>query len=340
MFAAKPKTKLSHPHDPEITRIYNSLIPKPAELVSVADRRFVREGDLTIFSERSKHHRVCHFFLFNDVMLQTTKEGSKKYKLEIFINLRFGLQVGDVPDSTYKIPNVEFRLYTRQKTVFLFAICEEDKHLWLSDLKQCINGSVDERFPELPKHPNQNNQQQQQQHQQQQQQEQPNYSSSYYADGGQETERIGDDRNEPSQILKIEPMMSVSYNPQPQTEYMVLSYPPIAPPGQYSAFQSNSPAHNDAFDDFASRAVKSSTSTNPFSSQSNFVPEPTFWDPTIASEFAQPFVSSTFVPQTTARFDGGESTSPFVAQPVGQAPPSGTPIFDPTTDPNNPFNDM
>ena len=140
--------------------------------------------------------------------------------------------------------------------------------------------------------------------------------------------------------------MSVSFNPQPPTnnEYVVLSYPPIPPPGQYPAspFQPNSSARNDDFDQFANRAVMSPSSSNPFSSQSsqnsNF--DPTFWDPTIASEFSQPFVSSTFVPQTTSAFVPQASTSPFVPQPTSQGSPSSTPMFDPTTDPNNPFNNM
>jgi len=334
MFGAKPKPKLSHPHDPEITRIYNSLIPKPAELVSAPDRRFIREGDLTVYDrERSSKHKVCHFFLFNDVMLQTSKESSKKWKLEIFINLRFGLQVGDVPDSTYKIPNVEFRLYTRQKTVFLFAICEEDKNLWLSDLKQCINGSIDERFPELPKHP-------QNEHSASPSASTQAYASSYYGDDAHhEPERLSSSGDEHDHELHaMRPTINFNSQPPSNQEYQVLSYPPIPPPGQYS-FQ-HVGQRNDDFDQFASRAVNS----NPFASQSNstFTPDQ-IWDPTLASEFAQPFVSSTFVPQTTARFDSVSvpetaSSNPFLSEPTSQVPPPITPIFDPTTDPNNPFN--
>ena len=102
----------------EVIRVYRMLDPKPKELLNPS-RRFVREGPM-LHWEAGKH-KPKYFFLFNDCMLITKKEGQKKYWLKVFVSLNPGIKVADVPNSTYKIPGVEFRMFAPKKSFIFFA---------------------------------------------------------------------------------------------------------------------------------------------------------------------------------------------------------------------------
>ena len=102
----------------EVIRVYRMLDPKPKELLNPS-RRFVREGPMLQW-EAGKH-KPKYFFLFNDCMLITKKEGQKRYWLKVFVSLNPGIKVADVPNSSYRIPHVEFRMFAPKKSFIFFA---------------------------------------------------------------------------------------------------------------------------------------------------------------------------------------------------------------------------
>jgi len=122
----------------EILRVYQMLDPKPAELV-VPGRKFIREGPVLIFNPKQKRKKQRYFFLFNDVLLLTKKEGERKYWLKIYISLKSGLKVVDVLDSQNEPPDVEFRIYSPKKAIICFGHSRKGKEEWLAAINGCIH---------------------------------------------------------------------------------------------------------------------------------------------------------------------------------------------------------
>jgi hypothetical protein len=55
-----------------------------------------------VWDEKTKQRKKRHFFLFNDVLLLTKKEGSRKFWLRIYISLRSPhVNIDDGGDSPY-----------------------------------------------------------------------------------------------------------------------------------------------------------------------------------------------------------------------------------------------
>eukprot|EP01098_Paradermamoeba_levis_P010371 TRINITY_DN435_c0_g1_i5.p1 TRINITY_DN435_c0_g1~~TRINITY_DN435_c0_g1_i5.p1 ORF type:complete len:363 (+),score=98.15 TRINITY_DN435_c0_g1_i5:87-1175(+) len=126
---------------PSVSRIYEMLTPKPKELLGNPNRRFLREGPVKVFKADSKKPSDYCIFLFSDVLLLTKREG-KKYWLRIFCNLSPGNRIEDVKDSTYHVPNVEFRLYSPRKTIIFFASSPEEKVSWMTTIQSAVDGSA------------------------------------------------------------------------------------------------------------------------------------------------------------------------------------------------------
>ena len=74
------------------------------------------------------------------MLLITKREGPKKFWLKVYITLQPSLKVADVPDSSYKVPNVEFRLYAPRRTFIFFCRSSANKESWINDIQSCING--------------------------------------------------------------------------------------------------------------------------------------------------------------------------------------------------------
>lgn len=61
-----------------------------------------REGELWVWDDKTRKRKKRYFFLFNDVLLLTKKEGARKYWLRIYISLRSPyVSVEDSGDSPY-----------------------------------------------------------------------------------------------------------------------------------------------------------------------------------------------------------------------------------------------
>eukprot|EP01102_Stenamoeba_stenopodia_P003890 TRINITY_DN1400_c0_g1_i2.p1 TRINITY_DN1400_c0_g1~~TRINITY_DN1400_c0_g1_i2.p1 ORF type:complete len:388 (-),score=118.95 TRINITY_DN1400_c0_g1_i2:201-1364(-) len=125
----------------EVLRIYQMLTPKPDELV-VSGRRFVKEGDVQVWSVKERMKKNRHLFLFNDVLLITKKEGKKKYWLKVYISLKSELKIQDVQDSSNDKPDVEFRIYAPKKTFILFGFNPSHKQEWIGAIQQQIDQLV------------------------------------------------------------------------------------------------------------------------------------------------------------------------------------------------------
>lgn len=125
----------------EVLRIYQMLTPKPDELVA-SGRRFVKEGDVQVWSVKERMKKSRHLFLFNDVLLITKKEGKKKYWLKVYISLKSELKVQDVQDSSNDRPDVEFRIYAPKKTFILFGFNPSHKLEWIGAIQQQIDQLV------------------------------------------------------------------------------------------------------------------------------------------------------------------------------------------------------
>jgi hypothetical protein len=61
-----------------------------------------REGELWVWDDKTRKRKKRYFFLFNDILLLTKKEGARKYWLRIYISLRSPyVSVEDSGDSPY-----------------------------------------------------------------------------------------------------------------------------------------------------------------------------------------------------------------------------------------------
>eukprot|EP01103_Thecamoeba_quadrilineata_P010845 TRINITY_DN2453_c0_g1_i1.p1 TRINITY_DN2453_c0_g1~~TRINITY_DN2453_c0_g1_i1.p1 ORF type:complete len:190 (+),score=37.39 TRINITY_DN2453_c0_g1_i1:120-689(+) len=121
----------------DVMKIYQMLTPKPPELLAPG-RKYIREGKVQIYNPNQKRKKHRYFFLFNDVLLLTKKEGEKKFWLKIYISLLTGLRVQDVLDSTNDPPDVEFRIYAPKKTIICFAYTNTEKMEWLTSIGEAI----------------------------------------------------------------------------------------------------------------------------------------------------------------------------------------------------------
>eukprot|EP01097_Dermamoeba_algensis_P003674 TRINITY_DN2529_c0_g1_i2.p1 TRINITY_DN2529_c0_g1~~TRINITY_DN2529_c0_g1_i2.p1 ORF type:complete len:325 (-),score=95.14 TRINITY_DN2529_c0_g1_i2:203-1177(-) len=101
---------------------------------------------MKVFKAESKKPSDYHLFLFNDVLLLAKKDG-KKYWLRIFCNLSSGNKVEEVKDSSYHIPNVEFRLYSPRKTIIFFAATPDEKQMWIKEIQMAILSNSNRGFP-------------------------------------------------------------------------------------------------------------------------------------------------------------------------------------------------
>jgi hypothetical protein len=79
--------------DFDVMRVYKMLDPKPKELLTPS-RRFMREGEVLQYNSKERRTKLKYFFLFNDVLLITKKEGKNKFWLKVYIGLRPGLKIG------------------------------------------------------------------------------------------------------------------------------------------------------------------------------------------------------------------------------------------------------
>jgi hypothetical protein len=128
--------------------IYEMLHPKPEDLIN-PERFFVREGELYVWDEKTKQRKKRHFFLFNDVLLLTKKEGSRKFWLRIYVSLRSPyVNIDDGGDSPY---NSEFRLNCRARSFLFFAPTPDVKEQWVRDMRQSITGGLDKAAKEIKK---------------------------------------------------------------------------------------------------------------------------------------------------------------------------------------------
>jgi len=57
------------------------------------------DGEIDVYNSTERRMKHRYFFLFNDVLLLTKKEGSRRFWLKVYISLRTSLRVEDVPDT-------------------------------------------------------------------------------------------------------------------------------------------------------------------------------------------------------------------------------------------------
>eukprot|EP01100_Stratorugosa_tubuloviscum_P015458 TRINITY_DN892_c0_g3_i1.p1 TRINITY_DN892_c0_g3~~TRINITY_DN892_c0_g3_i1.p1 ORF type:complete len:312 (+),score=157.01 TRINITY_DN892_c0_g3_i1:53-937(+) len=124
--------------DAEVSRVFEMLTPKPNELL-IRGRYFIREGEVSVYNAKERKKKPRYFFLFNDLLLLTKKEGRKKFWLKVLIILRPGLKVQDVLDSSNEVRDVEFRIYAPKKTFIIFALSPQQKREWLSSIQRCLD---------------------------------------------------------------------------------------------------------------------------------------------------------------------------------------------------------
>lgn len=114
---------------------------------------FQSEGEVLNYNTKERRTKLKYFFLFNDVLLITKREGPKKFWLKVYITLQPTLKIADVPDSTYKVPNVEFRLYAPRRTFIFFCRTPANKESWINDIQSCINGRPNTHSSQPAHHP-------------------------------------------------------------------------------------------------------------------------------------------------------------------------------------------
>lgn len=98
------------------------------------------EGEVLQYNQKERRPKLKYFFLFNDVLLITKREGPKKFWLKVYITLQPSLKVADVPDSAYRVPNVEFRLFAPRRTFIFFCKNQPSKDDWIRSIRACIEG--------------------------------------------------------------------------------------------------------------------------------------------------------------------------------------------------------
>jgi len=132
-----------------VWQIQQMLHPKPSDLIS-ASRFFIREGELAMWHQKKRKKSKRYFFLFNDIMLLTKRQSSKKYLLRIHITLRSpSVSVESIDSASF---NWEFRLHCRTRSFILYANGEEDRELWTADMEKSIKGTHEEEKKTKEKH--------------------------------------------------------------------------------------------------------------------------------------------------------------------------------------------
>eukprot|EP01127_Copromyxa_protea_P001734 TRINITY_DN11659_c0_g1_i1.p1 TRINITY_DN11659_c0_g1~~TRINITY_DN11659_c0_g1_i1.p1 ORF type:complete len:207 (-),score=38.40 TRINITY_DN11659_c0_g1_i1:51-671(-) len=116
-----------------LEEIYALLDPQPEGFIT-SSRFAVCEGDMLMWDSGNKEPH--YLFLFNDVLLVTKpKAFSINYHLVIYVQLRSAdLVLEEVPDSR----DSEFRLITSKKSISFFALTEEDKTTWVSNIRKSM----------------------------------------------------------------------------------------------------------------------------------------------------------------------------------------------------------
>lgn len=132
----------------ETARIVKMCTPKPRELKS-GTHRFIREGPILQWNPKERRHKPKYFFLFDQYLLVTKREGKKKYWLKVLIKLRPSIKVVFVKNSSYHIPGVEFRVYAPKKSFIFFGKTPAHTQGWIADLLWCCQGAKTPR-PTLP----------------------------------------------------------------------------------------------------------------------------------------------------------------------------------------------
>eukprot|EP01132_Coremiostelium_polycephalum_P002890 gene2890-3592_t len=121
----------------KVLDIQNSLNGLDEDIVKPT-RVFLKEGDLKKISDRVVNTR--HFFLFNDLLIYSKKEGKNNYRFKYSFPL-LTCWLKDLPD-TQRFTNL-FQIISPNKTYFLSAPSPEEKSSWMKLLNEVINKMVD-----------------------------------------------------------------------------------------------------------------------------------------------------------------------------------------------------
>jgi hypothetical protein len=98
-------------------------------------RRFLKEGAVVAEpSLKDTSLKYCHFFLFNDILLQCTQKNSDRYQLKQMFNLG---DIKIVPLPTETKPNA-FRVLTADEYYTFSTSTKVEKDSWIESLNAAI----------------------------------------------------------------------------------------------------------------------------------------------------------------------------------------------------------
>ena len=110
--------------------------PKPKGLLENPQRTVVHVGEITYFSPNTVTTKPRVLFLFSDLLLITKRTGHDKYLLRVWVNLRPGIKIYSMPQST----TFEFRILItipssvksiKQRRVILHGHNKQEKETWV-----------------------------------------------------------------------------------------------------------------------------------------------------------------------------------------------------------------
>jgi len=121
----------------EVVAIYKKLEPQLHHELAEAHRRKIREGPLKVVMQRNGQKKKRHVFLFNDIML-VTKPELGKYWMRIHITLKTVSKISNVALKGQVQQNA-FGVHAPTASVVFFAKDEEERDLWVKDLRKLLN---------------------------------------------------------------------------------------------------------------------------------------------------------------------------------------------------------
>lgn len=121
--------------DPRVADIWSRLSPRPRELGKVLGKlKYIREGDVIRYNPKTRKEKKRHLIQLGSVLLICKSLTENRYTVRWIIYLTERKMVAAVPDSSYKVPNVEFRVYSPINTFILFAKSHSDRDGWIESI--------------------------------------------------------------------------------------------------------------------------------------------------------------------------------------------------------------
>jgi hypothetical protein len=101
--------------------------------------KYIHSGLILQWGQRKRKPKQRFLFLLGSVLLICKPVRHYRYDLRRAILITSQKIIDIVSDSTYQVPQVEFRLYSPFRTYIFFASSMGERDQWVQVMKTCVN---------------------------------------------------------------------------------------------------------------------------------------------------------------------------------------------------------